>query len=238
MDRRPTHRPLLHRARHRCVHRPLTDRSPAAAERNPAKIWQAKVFRHEVANSSGKTKEKPQHESSNPTPKNSVHTTGRTASAWREGLQPKSSETDGGCGGSHSLRTTSRPTSGTAVAIARGRERARSGWLPRSKEPTRVGHIAAEFERLANVLLRRGCGNPALITYPLQNFADVPISIADNGVLVGTSLDSAPALLWGSTSAPRTPRGGQERKIAIRSAYGNGSSRKVVWSLAGVWGRP
>jgi transposase len=28
------------------------------------------------------------------------------------------------------------------------------------------GHIAAEFERLANVLLRRGCGNPALITYP------------------------------------------------------------------------
>jgi len=31
---------------------------------------------------------------------------------------------------------------------------------------SRVGHIAAEFERLANVLLRRGCGNPALITYP------------------------------------------------------------------------
>jgi hypothetical protein len=31
----------------------------------------------------------------------------------------------------------------------------------------RVGHIAAEFERLANVLLRRGCGNPALMTYPL-----------------------------------------------------------------------
>jgi hypothetical protein len=31
----------------------------------------------------------------------------------------------------------------------------------------RVGHIAAEFERLANVLLGRGCGNPALITYPL-----------------------------------------------------------------------
>jgi hypothetical protein len=30
----------------------------------------------------------------------------------------------------------------------------------------RVGHIAAEFERLANVLLGRGCGNPALITYP------------------------------------------------------------------------
>ena len=29
-----------------------------------------------------------------------------------------------------------------------------------------VGHIAAEFERLANVLLGRGCGNPALITYP------------------------------------------------------------------------
>ncbi len=26
------------------------------------------------------------------------------------------------------------------------------------------GHIAAEFERLANVLLGRGCGNPALIT--------------------------------------------------------------------------
>jgi hypothetical protein len=25
----------------------------------------------------------------------------------------------------------------------------------------RVGHIAAEFERLANVLLRRGCGNAA-----------------------------------------------------------------------------
>jgi hypothetical protein len=31
---------------------------------------------------------------------------------------------------------------------------------------TRVGHIAAEFERLANVLLGRSCGNPALITYP------------------------------------------------------------------------
>jgi uncharacterized SAM-dependent methyltransferase len=30
----------------------------------------------------------------------------------------------------------------------------------------RVGHIDAEFERLANVLLGRGCGNPALITYP------------------------------------------------------------------------
>ena len=28
------------------------------------------------------------------------------------------------------------------------------------------GHIAPEFERLANVLLGRGCGNPALITYP------------------------------------------------------------------------
>jgi hypothetical protein len=34
----------------------------------------------------------------------------------------------------------------------------------------RVGHIAAEFERLANVLLRRGCGNPALITYPRLDF--------------------------------------------------------------------
>ena len=31
---------------------------------------------------------------------------------------------------------------------------------------TRVGHIAPEFGRLANVLLGRGCGNPALITYP------------------------------------------------------------------------
>jgi hypothetical protein len=36
----------------------------------------------------------------------------------------------------------------------------------READKTRVGHIAAEFERLANVLLRRGCGNPALITYP------------------------------------------------------------------------
>ena len=38
----------------------------------------------------------------------------------------------------------------------------------RALKSSRVGHIAAEFERLANVLLRRGCGNPALITYPLQ----------------------------------------------------------------------
>ena len=38
--------------------------------------------------------------------------------------------------------------------------------LPEENGP-RVGHIAAEFERLANVLLGRGCGNPALITYPL-----------------------------------------------------------------------
>ena len=30
------------------------------------------------------------------------------------------------------------------------------------------GHIAPEFERLANVLLGRGCGNPAFITYPLN----------------------------------------------------------------------
>jgi hypothetical protein len=37
---------------------------------------------------------------------------------------------------------------------------------PAAETPARVGHIAAEFERLANVLLRRGCGNPALITYP------------------------------------------------------------------------
>jgi hypothetical protein len=29
-----------------------------------------------------------------------------------------------------------------------------------------VGLIAAEFVRLANVLLSRSCGNPALITYP------------------------------------------------------------------------
>jgi hypothetical protein len=36
----------------------------------------------------------------------------------------------------------------------------------RALKSSRVGHIAAEFERLANVLLRRGCGNPALITYP------------------------------------------------------------------------
>ena len=34
------------------------------------------------------------------------------------------------------------------------------------KPYSRVGHIAAEFERLANVLLGRGCGNPALITCP------------------------------------------------------------------------
>ena len=38
----------------------------------------------------------------------------------------------------------------------------------RALKSPRVGHIAAEFERLANVLLRRGCGNPALITYPHQ----------------------------------------------------------------------
>ena len=31
---------------------------------------------------------------------------------------------------------------------------------PRTMRP-QVGHIAAEFERLANVLLGRGCGNPA-----------------------------------------------------------------------------
>ena len=42
------------------------------------------------------------------------------------------------------------------------------GWVaPTAAGPaSRVGHIAAEFERLANVLLRRGCGNPASITYP------------------------------------------------------------------------
>jgi hypothetical protein len=39
----------------------------------------------------------------------------------------------------------------------------------RALKSPRVGHIAAEFERLANVLLRRGCGNPALITYPPGN---------------------------------------------------------------------
>jgi hypothetical protein len=50
----------------------------------------------------------------------------------------------------------------------------RSAWMESRRKSTgrtwreisRVGHIAAEFERLANVLLRRGCGNPALITYP------------------------------------------------------------------------
>jgi hypothetical protein len=36
----------------------------------------------------------------------------------------------------------------------------------RALKSSRVGHVAAEFERLANVLPRRGCGNPALITYP------------------------------------------------------------------------
>ncbi len=41
----------------------------------------------------------------------------------------------------------------------------------RALKSSRVGHIAAEFERLANVLLGRGCGNPALITYPLILFA-------------------------------------------------------------------
>ena len=35
-------------------------------------------------------------------------------------------------------------------------------------EQPQVGHIAAEFESLANVLLGRGCGNPAFITYPLR----------------------------------------------------------------------
>ncbi len=34
------------------------------------------------------------------------------------------------------------------------------------RKDSRVGHIAAEFERLANVLLGRSYGNPALITYP------------------------------------------------------------------------
>ena len=36
----------------------------------------------------------------------------------------------------------------------------------RALKSPRVGHIAAEFESLANVLLGRSCGNPALITYP------------------------------------------------------------------------
>jgi hypothetical protein len=35
-------------------------------------------------------------------------------------------------------------------------------------QTSRVGHIAAEFESLANVLVGRGCGNPAFITYPLN----------------------------------------------------------------------
>ena len=38
----------------------------------------------------------------------------------------------------------------------------------RALKSPRVGHIAAEFERLANVLLGRGCGNPAFIPYPLD----------------------------------------------------------------------
>jgi hypothetical protein len=39
-------------------------------------------------------------------------------------------------------------------------------------QTSRVGHIAAEFERLANVLLSRGCGNPAFITYPHRELPD------------------------------------------------------------------
>ena len=39
--------------------------------------------------------------------------------------------------------------------------------LPEENGP-RVGHIAAEFESLANVPLGRSYGNPALITYPSQ----------------------------------------------------------------------
>jgi hypothetical protein len=35
-----------------------------------------------------------------------------------------------------------------------------------AEKVARVGLIAAEFVRLANVLLGRSCGNPALITYP------------------------------------------------------------------------
>ncbi len=37
------------------------------------------------------------------------------------------------------------------------------------EDVARVGHIDAEFERLANVLLGRSCGNPALITYPQRS---------------------------------------------------------------------
>ena len=41
---------------------------------------------------------------------------------------------------------------------------------------SRVGHIAPEFGRLANVLLGRGCGNPALFTYPPAD-ADVEVVV-------------------------------------------------------------
>ncbi len=45
----------------------------------------------------------------------------------------------------------------------------------RALKSSRVGHIAAEFERLANVLLGRGCGNPALITYARHGNASSPV---------------------------------------------------------------
>jgi hypothetical protein len=50
---------------------------------------------------------------------------------------------------------------GSSSAIARNVQ-----FVSDARLTSQVGHIAAEFERLANVLLGRGCGNPALITYP------------------------------------------------------------------------
>ena len=59
-----------------------------------------------------------------------------------------------------------------------------------AEKVARVGLIAAEFVRLANVLLGRNCGNPALITYPLNSvFDDYGIQV--NGAAVpepGTAL--------------------------------------------------
>ena len=65
-------------------------------------------------------------------------------------------------------------------------------------QTSRVGHIAAEFERLANVLLSRGCGNPAFITYPHEEKSTIPAvhaqlaylaSIQDNAFWEGINLN-------------------------------------------------
>ena len=47
-------------------------------------------------------------------------------------------------------------------------ERAPSSLGVKAKSPA-SGHIAPEFGRPDNVLLGRGCGNPAFITYPLRS---------------------------------------------------------------------